>query len=68
MTRSESREQAFILNFEAQFSNSNIDEIIELASEMRDFKVSSFARELLKFTTENKDIINEKIASFYGED
>ena len=63
MTRSKSREQAFILNFEAQFSNSSIDEIIELAGEMRDFKVSSFARELLQFAVENKNEINEKIAS-----
>lgn len=63
MTRSESREQAFILNFEAQFSNNSIDEIIELACEMRDFKVSSFAKELLQFAQENKDEINDKIAA-----
>lgn len=64
MTRSESREQAFILNFEAQFSNLSLDEIIELAGEMREFKISSFARELLEFTAENREKINETIATF----
>lgn len=64
MTRSESREQAFILNFEAQFSDYGIEEIIELAGEMREFKISSFARELLEFTAENREKINETISSF----
>lgn len=63
MTRSESREQAFILNFEAQFSDNSIDEIIELACEIRDFKVSSFAKQLLQFASDNKDEINNKIAT-----
>lgn len=64
MTRSESREQAFILNFEALFSSAGIDEIIECASEIRDFKVSTFAKELVTFTFENKAEINEIIASY----
>ncbi len=64
MTRSESREQAFILNFEAQFSDAGIDEIIELASEMRDFKVSAFALKLIHFAHENCEQINNIIASF----
>ena len=64
MTRSESREQAFILNFEALFSNLSIDEIIELAGEMREFKVSAFARELLQFTAKNREKINENISAF----
>ena len=64
MTRSESREQAFILNFEAQFSNYEIDEIIELAGEMRDFKVSTFALNLIRYTVDNREQINNIIASF----
>ncbi|MEE1279779.1 MAG: transcription antitermination factor NusB [Oscillospiraceae bacterium] len=63
MTRSESREQAFILNFEAQFSSCEIDEIIELASEIRDFKISSFAANLIRFTAENREKINQNIAA-----
>ncbi len=63
MTRSESREQAFILNFEAQFSDCNIDDIINLAGELRDFKVSTFARELIFFTHEHRSEINNSIAS-----
>ncbi len=64
MTRSESREQAFIINFEAQFSDAGIDEIISLAGEMRDFKVSAFASSLIHFTQENCEQINNTIASF----
>ncbi len=63
MTRSESREQAFILNFEAQFSDCEIDEIIELASEMREFKISTFAANLIHFTAENREKINQNIAA-----
>lgn len=62
MTRSESREQAFILNFEAQFSNRDIEEIISLANETRDFKLSSFAKELIKFTANNRNEINDIIS------
>jgi len=63
MTRSESREQAFILIFETQFSNENIDEVIMLASEIREFKISKFANDLVYFTVKNKEQINEKISS-----
>lgn len=58
MTRSESREQAFIINFEAQFSDREINEILELAGEMRDVKITSFARDLIIFTDENRSQIN----------
>lgn len=62
MTRSESREQAFILNFEAQFSNRDIEEIISLANETRDFKLSSFAKELIEYTANNRSKINDIIS------
>ncbi len=64
MTRSESREQAFILNFETLFSDAHIAEIIESAGEIRDFKVSTFARDLVTYTFENREKINEIIASY----
>lgn len=64
MTRSESREQAFILNFEAQFTNAGIDEIIELAAELRDFKTSAFAVNLIHFTDEHRQEINDLISSY----
>ncbi len=64
MTRSESREQAFILNFEAQFSNCSINEIIALALEMRELKLSAFAAGLVRYADENRQEINNKIASF----
>jgi len=64
MTRSESREQAFILNFESQFSALPIEEIIECASEIRELKVSTFAKNLVSFACEHRDEINDKIACF----
>lgn len=64
MTRSESREQAFILNFEAQFSSLPIEEIIECAGEIRELKISTFAKELVTFACKNREEINDKIACF----
>lgn len=64
MTRSESREQAFIINFEAQFSKENIDEIIMLASELREFKASAFAADLIHYTDEHRQEINDVIGAF----
>ena len=64
MTRSESREQAFILNFESQFSSMPIEEIIESAGEIRELKTSTFARNLVTFAYQHGDEINDKIACF----
>ena len=64
MTRSESREQAFIINFEAQFSKDSVDEIIMLASEMREFKASSFATDLIHYTDEHRQDINDVIGTY----
>lgn len=62
MTRSESREQAFILNFEMQFSDCGIDETIMLAGEVRDFKLSAFALQLVSAVDEHRIQIDQKIA------
>ena len=48
MTRSESREQAFILNFEAQFSSLPIEEIIEC--------VKNYSATVI---TNNQEILNK---------
>lgn len=64
MTRSESREQAFLLNFETLFSDLGIEEIIACAGEIRDFKVSGFAKDLVCYTYNNREQINETISSF----
>ena len=64
MTRSESREQAFIINFEAQFSKESVDEIIMLASEMREFKASAFASDLIHYTDEHRQEINDVIGVY----
>ena len=48
MTRHESREQAFAVVFERQFTDHTFDEIIEAATESRDFVCSGFCSRLLK--------------------
>lgn len=62
MTRSESREQAFIIIFESQFNKEPIEEIIALAGEIRDVKISSFAKTLITSASENSEKINEIIS------
>ena len=61
MTRSESREQAFIIIFESQFNKESIEEIIALAGEIRDVKISSFAKTLIASANYNSEKINEII-------
>lgn len=64
MTRSESREQAFIIIFESQFNKESIEEIIALAGEIRDVKISSFAKTLIASANDNSEKINEIISQY----
>ena len=64
MTRSESREQAFIIIFESQFNKESIEEIIALAGEIRDVKISSFAKTLIASANYNSEKINEIISQY----
>lgn len=62
MTRSESREQAFILIFEKEFNAEySIDEIIEAAKDAELFETGNFARELSSKTLEKIDELDEII-------
>ncbi len=62
MTRRESREEAVKLLFERSFDyDRTTDEIIASATEEREEKVSSFAKELFLTADENLGDINEKI-------
>ncbi len=63
MTRSEAREQAFILVFEKEFNSEySLSEIIDAAKEADLFETDDFARKLSEITLENISILDEKIA------
>lgn len=62
MTRSEAREQAFMVLFEKSFSNeTTIREIIETAEEAELIKINSFAHSLLTCVEDNADAIDKII-------
>ena len=61
MTRHESREQAFILVFEREFSDLSFDEIIEAAQESRDLECSKFCRKLITGLSNHQEEVDEAI-------
>ena len=61
MTRHESREQAFILVFEREFTNLSFDEIIEAAQESRDLECSAFCRRLVNGLAAHQEEVDEAI-------
>lgn len=64
MTRSQSREQAFIIVFEKEFHNEyTVENIIEAARETEVFDASEFASELAMKAAENAESIDEIIQS-----
>ena len=65
MTRSEAREQAFIVLFEKIFDNeSTIGQIVENATEAELIKINAFAEALLKSVDENAELIDNTITEF----
>lgn len=65
MTRSEAREQAFIVLFEKIFDNdSTVWQIVESATEAELIKINSFAKALLKAVDENSESIDGIIAEY----
>ncbi|MEG0615567.1 MAG: transcription antitermination factor NusB [Oscillospiraceae bacterium] len=62
MTRRETRESAFILLFESLFRDDSPDEIIELASEIDDFKVNDGIKKMFKETLEHSAETDEIIS------
>ena len=65
MTRKESREQAFAIVFESSFHDEGLDYILENAADVRDLVLADgdFAKELARKTIDNRDKIDEIIAS-----
>lgn len=62
MTRSEAREQAFILLFEQIVQQKTIEEIVEDAVEARDFITKPFIEQLAMGTERNTEAIDELIS------
>ena len=63
MTRHESRQKAFCLLFEKTFTDMDIDEIIQGATETRELSVNDFTLQLAKGTVEHLDEIDALIES-----
>lgn len=65
MTRSEAREQAFILLFEQAVQDKPLEEVLEDASESRDFKPNGYVRQVVGGTQEHTEkldgIISENL-------
>lgn len=61
MTRSEQREEVFILTFEKTFHEESIDEIIELAMNLRGEKVNDYIKNEVKGIFDNLEKIDALI-------
>ena len=62
MTRRQAREEAFILIFEKQFNNSPLEEILELAIEVRDIKPDDYIKNTFFGVYDNVDNIDKIIS------
>ena len=62
MTRKEARDITFILIFEKLFSDSTPDEILELASDVRDIEPDDYVIEVFKGVCEKEDELNSLIS------
>lgn len=61
MTRSEQREEVFILTFEKTFHEESIDEIIELATQLRGEKINDYIKNEVKGIFDNLERIDALI-------
>jgi N utilization substance protein B len=64
MTRREAREQAFMIIFEWEFHQSEIEDIINNAEMGRELEVDEYARKLSKEIIKHIDLIDGKIDVF----
>lgn len=64
MNRHEAREEAICLVFEKDFRNSeNLDDIIKIAADVRDFEQDEYMLSVVRGVFDNKEKIDEKINS-----
>ncbi len=62
MTRKQAREEAFILIFEKLFSDSSVEEILDLAIEVRDLKPDDYIKNVFFGVFEHVDEIDSIIS------
>lgn len=62
MTRKQAREEAFILIFEKQFNDSPLEDILELAIEVRDIKPDDYIKDAFFGVFENVNDIDSIIS------
>ena len=65
MTRKEERELLFLLLFENDFNNYDLSEIVEnkKAFDLKDFKITDFVEQIFLGVKDNKNMIDDLIAS-----
>ena len=63
MTRRQAREEAFILIFEKVFNTDSVDEILELAAEVRDLTPDDYIKTVFTGVYENIDELDEVISA-----
>ncbi len=63
MTRRQAREEAFILIFEKVFNNDSVDEILELAAEVRELSPDDYIKTVFTGVYEKLDELDEIISA-----
>ena len=64
MTRREAREETFILIFEKQFNDDNLDSVFELATDVRDIMPNEYIKSTFFGTFENLEVIDSIISKY----
>ncbi len=62
MTRKQAREEAFILIFEKVFNNESVNEILELANEVRDLEPDNYIKTVFGGVYENIETLDDIIS------
>lgn len=62
MTRKQAREEAFILVFEKYFNDTSLEEILELALEVRDLEADDYIKKVFFGVFENLETIDADIS------
>lgn len=62
MTRRQAREEAFILIFEKVFNSDTVEDILELATEVRDFTPDDYIKTVFEGVYEKLDELDEVIS------
>lgn len=63
MTRRQAREEAFILIFEKAFNDDSVDEILELAADVRDLTPDDYIKAVFSGVYEKLEVLDEVISA-----